>query len=48
MQTEIETVVELVVPASQPTAALEAAEDDDDVETADEQEPSILNVLNED
>jgi hypothetical protein len=30
---------------SQPT---EAAEEEDDEETADEQEPTILNVLNED
>jgi uncharacterized protein YecA (UPF0149 family) len=45
MQTEMEAVAEPV----QPTEALAVAEDeDDDEETADEQEPSILNVLNED
>jgi hypothetical protein len=42
---EMEAVAEPVVPRSQPT---EAAEEEDDEETADEQEPSILNVLNED
>jgi hypothetical protein len=46
MQTEMEAIAELVVPA-QPTGAAEAVEDDNK-ETADEQEPSILNVLNED
>jgi hypothetical protein len=45
MQTKMETVAEPVVPTSQPT---EAAEEDDYEETANEQEPSILNVLNED
>jgi hypothetical protein len=45
MQMEMEAVAELVVLVSQPT---EAAEEEDDEETADEQEPSILNVLNED
>jgi hypothetical protein len=47
MQTEMEAVVEPVVPA-QPTEAVGAAEEDDDKETVDEQEPSILHVLNED
>jgi hypothetical protein len=37
-----------MVPTSQPTKALAAAEVNDDEETADEQQPSILNVLNED
>jgi hypothetical protein len=47
MQTEMETIAEPVVPV-QPMGALEVAEEDDDEETADEQEPSILNVLNKD
>jgi hypothetical protein len=45
METEMEAVAEPVRLASQPT---EGAEEADDKETADEQEPSILNVLNED
>jgi hypothetical protein len=45
METEMEVVAELVRPASQPT---EGAEEADDVETAEEQEPSILNALNKD
>jgi hypothetical protein len=45
METEIEAVAEPVRPASQPT---EGAEEADDDETADELEPSILHVLNED
>jgi hypothetical protein len=44
---EMETVVEPVGPSTQPTEAGVAAEEDDE-ETADEQEPSILHVLNED
>jgi hypothetical protein len=45
MGTEMEAVAELVKPASEPTGGAEEA---DDEETADEQEPSILNVLNQD
>jgi hypothetical protein len=45
MQTEMEAVAESVRPASEPTGG---AEDADEEETADEQEPSIWNVLNED
>jgi hypothetical protein len=45
METEMEAVVEPVRPASEPTGGAEEA---DDEETADGQEPSILNVLNED
>jgi hypothetical protein len=45
METEMEVVAEPVKLGSQPTAG---AEEDDDEETADEQEPSILNVLIED
>jgi hypothetical protein len=48
MQTEMEAIAEPVVPSTQPTGASAAAEEEDDGETADEQEPSILNVLNED
>jgi hypothetical protein len=48
IQTEMEAVAELVGPSTQPTEAARAAEEDDDEETADEQEPSILHVLNED
>jgi hypothetical protein len=47
MRTEMEAVAEPVVPA-EPTEAAKGPEDDDDEETADEQEPSILHVLNED
>jgi hypothetical protein len=47
MQTEMEVVAERVEPM-QPTEAAGAAEEEDDKETADEQEPSILHVLNED
>jgi uncharacterized coiled-coil protein SlyX len=45
MQTEMEAVVEPVRPVSGPTGGAKEA---DDEETADVQEPSILNVLNED
>jgi hypothetical protein len=45
MQIEMEAVAEPVQPASEPTGGAEEA---DDEETVDEQEPSILNVLNED
>jgi hypothetical protein len=49
MQTEMEAVAEPVVPTTEPSgASVGVNEDDDDEETADEQEPSILNVLNED
>jgi hypothetical protein len=45
---EMETVTEPVVPA-EPTGVAQGSEfDDDDEETAEEQEPSILHVLNED
>jgi hypothetical protein len=44
MQTEMQAVAEPVVRVSQQT---EAAEEEDDEETANEQEPSILNILNE-
>jgi hypothetical protein len=47
MRTEMETVAEPVVPA-EPTGAAQGSEYDDDEEIAEEQEPSILNVLNED
>jgi hypothetical protein len=48
MQTELEAVAKPVVPAK-PTEAVEGAENnDDDEETADEKEPLILHVLNED
>jgi hypothetical protein len=47
MRTEIETVAEQVVPA-EPTGAVKGSEYDDDEEETAEQEPSILNVLNED
>jgi hypothetical protein len=46
MQTELEAVAEPMVPAK-PTKAEDVAENEDDEETADEQEPSILHVLNE-
>jgi hypothetical protein len=45
MQTKMEAVEEPVRPGSQP---MDEAEEEDDEETADEQQPSILNVLNED
>jgi hypothetical protein len=45
METEMEAIAELVRPTSGPTGGAEDANDED---TADEQEPSILNVLNED
>jgi hypothetical protein len=45
IETEMEDVAEPVRPASEPMGG---AEETDDKETADEQEPSILNVLNED
>jgi hypothetical protein len=49
MQTEMEAVAKLVVPTMQPTGASTGVnEEDDDEETADEREPSILHVLNED
>jgi hypothetical protein len=45
----MEAIVEPVVPTTQPTGALVGVnEEDDDEEIADEQEPSILHVLNED
>jgi hypothetical protein len=47
MQTKMEAITEPVVPTTQPTGASEAVEEDDE-KTANEQEPSILNVLNED
>jgi hypothetical protein len=43
----METVAKPVVPAK-PTEVAEAVEEDDDEETADHQEPSLLHVLNED
>jgi hypothetical protein len=45
METEMEAVAKLVRLVSEPTGGTEEANDE---ETADEQEPSILNVLNED
>jgi hypothetical protein len=49
MQTEMEVVPEPVVPPTQSTGASTSVnQEDDDEETADKQEPSILNVLNED
>jgi hypothetical protein len=49
MQIEMEAVAEPVVPMTQPTGASVAVnKEEDDEETADEQEPSILHVLNED
>jgi hypothetical protein len=45
METKMEAVAEPVTLASEPTGGAEEA---DDEEIADEQEPSILNVLNED
>jgi hypothetical protein len=48
MWKEMETVAELVVPAEPAEAAQGSEFDDDDEETAGEQEPSILHVLNED
>jgi hypothetical protein len=47
MQREMEGVAEPVVPAES-TGAAQGSEFDDDEETAQEQEPSILHVLNED
>jgi hypothetical protein len=47
MQTELEAVAEPVVPAKT-TKAAEVAKEEDDEETADEQEPSILHVISED
>jgi hypothetical protein len=47
MRTEMEAVAEPVVLV-EPTEVARATEDDDNEETADEQEPSILHVLNED
>jgi hypothetical protein len=43
----MEAVAESVVPA-EPTEAAKGPEEDEDKETADEQEPSILHILNED
>jgi hypothetical protein len=43
----METVTEPVGPSTQPMEPLAAAEEEDE-ETANEQEPSILHVLNED
>jgi hypothetical protein len=48
MRKEMETVAEPVVPAESAAAAEGSDFDDDDEETAGEQEPSILHVLNED
>jgi hypothetical protein len=48
MRKEMETVAEPVVPAEPAEAAQGSEFDDDDEETAEEQEPSILHVLNED
>jgi hypothetical protein len=48
MHQEMETVAEPVGPSTQLTKEGAAAEEDDEEETADEQEPSILHVLNED
>jgi ribosomal protein L12E/L44/L45/RPP1/RPP2 len=48
MQKEMEAVAEPVGSSTRPTEASAAAEEEDDEETADEQEPSILNVLKED
>jgi hypothetical protein len=45
METKMEAVAKPVRPTSQP---MEGAEEADDEETADELEPSILHVLNED
>jgi hypothetical protein len=49
MRKEIETVAEPIKPA-EPAAAAQGSEfeDEDDEEPAEEQEPSILHVLNED
>jgi ribosomal protein L12E/L44/L45/RPP1/RPP2 len=47
MQQEMEAVAEPVGPSAQLTEAAAAAEEDDE-ETADEREPSIWHVLNED
>jgi hypothetical protein len=47
MRQEMETVAEPVGPSTQPMEAVAAAEEDDE-ETADDQEPSIIHVLNED
>jgi hypothetical protein len=47
MQTEMEAVTQPVVHA-EPMGATKGPEEDNDEETADEQEPSILHVLNED
>jgi hypothetical protein len=49
MQMEMEVVAEPVVPTTQPAgASIGVNEEEDDEETADEQEPSILHALNED
>jgi hypothetical protein len=49
MNMEMEAVAEPVIPTTQPTrASTSMDEEHDNEETADEQEPSILNVLNED
>jgi hypothetical protein len=48
MRKEMETVVEPVAPAEPAEAAQGSEFEDDDEETAKEQEPSILHVLNED
>jgi hypothetical protein len=45
MQTEMEAVAEPVFPVSQ---LMGKVEEEDDEETADEQEATILNILNED
>jgi hypothetical protein len=46
MRQEMEAVAEPVGLSTQPTEVVGAAEEDDE-ETADEEEPSILHVLNE-
>jgi hypothetical protein len=48
MRKEMETVVEPVAPAEPAEAAQELEFDEDYEETTEEQEPSILHVLNED
>jgi hypothetical protein len=44
----METVAEPVVPAELTGATQGSEYDDDDEETSEEHEPSILNILNED
>jgi hypothetical protein len=47
MRTEMETVAEPIKPA-EPAAVASEFEDDDEDDPAEEQEPSLLPVLNED